>query len=165
MVAIFPAFTRAEDIERGKPEEALRVAASKGRFEDESWRVRKDGSRFWANAVITAIKDSNGQLFGFAKVTRDLTERRRAEEALLSELSHVLLSNLEIGTLLSAVSAAIRQVVPHDFATLALHDPETNQFRLQILDAAYGKDLLVKGNRGPSGRIRHRSGYFVLESR
>src|SRR6266513_103758 len=140
----FSCFYTAEDIERGKPEEALRVAASKGRFEDESWRVRKDGSRFWANAVITAIRDLNGQLLGFAKVTRDLTERRRAEEALLSELSHVLLSNLEIGTLLSAFSAAIRQVVPHDFATLDLHDPETNRFRLQILDAAYGKDVLVK---------------------
>src|ERR1700674_3743861 len=140
----FSCFYTAEDIERGKPEEALRVAASKGRFEDESWRVRKDGSRFWANAVITAIRDSNGQLFGFAKVTRDLTERRRAEEALLSELSHVLLSNLEICTLLSAFSAAIRQVVPHDFATLELHYLETNQFRLQILDAAYGKEALAK---------------------
>jgi len=140
----FSCFYTGEDLERGKPEEALRVAASRGRFEDESWRVRKDGSRFWANAVITAIKDSNGQLSGFAKVTRDLTERRRAEEALLLELSHVLLSNLEIGTLLSAVSAAIRQVVSHDFATLALHDPATDQFRLQILDAAYGKDLPAK---------------------
>ena len=140
----FSCFYTPEDIERGKPEEALRVAASKERFEDESWRVRKDGSRFWANVVITAIKDSNGQLLGFAKVTRDLTERRRAEEALLLELSHVLLSNLEIGTLLSAVSAAIRQVVPHDFATLALHDPTTDQFRLQLLDAAYGKGLPAK---------------------
>ena len=137
-------FYTPEDIECGKPEEGLRVATSNGRFEDESWRVRKDGSRFWANAVITAIRDSDGQLFGFATVTRDLTERRRAEEALLSELSHVLLSNLEIGTLLSAVSAAIRQVVPHDFATLALHDPDTDQFRLQILDAAYGRDLPAK---------------------
>jgi len=140
----FSCFYTAEDLERGKPEEGLRVAASKGWFEDESWRVRKDGSRFWANAVITAIRDSNGQLRGFAKVTRDLTERKRAEEALLLELSHVLLSNLEIGTLLSAVSAAIRQVVPHDFATLALHDPETDHFRLQLLDAAYGKDSPTK---------------------
>jgi formate hydrogenlyase transcriptional activator len=140
----FSCFYTAEDIERGKPEEGLRVAVSKGRFEDESWRIRKDGSRFWANVVITAIRDSNGQLSGFAKVTQDLTERKRAEEALLSELSHVLLSNLEIGTLLSAVSAAIRQVVPHDFASLALHDSETDEFRLQLLDAAYGKDLVTK---------------------
>ena len=140
----FSCFYTAEDIERGKPEEGLRAAVSKGRFEDESWRIRKDGSRFWANVVITAIRDANGQLSGFAKVTQDLTERKRAEEALLSELSHVLLSNLEIGTLLSAVSAAIRQVVPHDFASLALHDPGTDQFQLQLLDAAYGKDLVTK---------------------
>jgi len=140
----FSCFYTSEDIDRGKPEEGLRVAASTGRFEDESWRLRKDGSRFWANVVITASRSSNGELVGFAKVTRDLTERRRAEEALLLELSHVLLSNLEIDKLLSAVSAAIRQVVPHDFATLALHDPNTNQFRLQLLDAAYGKDLLGK---------------------
>ena len=140
----FSCFYTAEDIERGKPEEGLRTAVSKGRFEDESWRIRKDGSRFWANVVITAIRDANGQLSGFAKVTQDLTERKRAEEALLSELSHVLLSNLEIGTLLSAVSAAIRQVVPHDFASLALHDPGTDQFQLQLLDAAYGKDLVAK---------------------
>jgi formate hydrogenlyase transcriptional activator len=140
----FSCFYTAEDIERGKPEEGLRAAVSKGRFEDESWRIRKDGSRFWANVVITAIRDSNGQLSGFAKVTQDLTERKRAEEALLSELSHVLLSNLEIGTLLSAVSAAIRQVVPHDFASLALHDPGTDQFQLQLLAAAYGKDLVAK---------------------
>src|ERR1700686_251607 len=140
----FSCFYTAEDIERGKPEEGLRAAVSKGRFEDESWRIRKDGSRFWANVVITAIRDANGQLSGFAKVTQDLTERKRAEEALLSELSHVLLSNLEIGTLLSAVSAAIRQVVPHDFASLALHDPGTDQIQLQLLDAAYGKDLVTK---------------------
>ncbi|MGB7847728.1 MAG: sigma 54-interacting transcriptional regulator, partial [Candidatus Acidiferrum sp.] len=140
----FSCFYTAEDIERGRPEEGLRVAVSKGRFEDESWRIRKDGSRFWANVVITAIRDSNGQLSGFAKVTQDLTERKRAEEALLSELSHVLLSNLEIGTLLSAVSAAIRQVVPHDFSSLALHDSETDEFRLQLFDAAYGKDLVTK---------------------
>jgi PAS domain S-box-containing protein len=140
----FSCFYTSEDIERGKPEESLRVAASKGRFEDESWRICKDGSRFWANVVITAIRDSNGQLVGFAKVTRDLTERKRAEEALLSQLSHVLLSNLEIGTLLSAVSAAIREVVPHDVASLALHDPETDQFQLQQLSSGDGKGLITK---------------------
>jgi hypothetical protein len=58
----------------------LRVATREGRFEDESWRVRKDGSRFWANVVITALRNPDGVLVGFAKVTRDLTERREAEE-------------------------------------------------------------------------------------
>jgi PAS domain S-box-containing protein len=60
----------------------LREAARTGRFEDEGWRLRKDGTRFWANVVITALRDESGQLVAFAKVTRDLTERRRAEQAL-----------------------------------------------------------------------------------
>ncbi|TMA11007.1 MAG: PAS domain S-box protein, partial [Deltaproteobacteria bacterium] len=70
------------DIERGKPEQALKVAAAEGRFEDEGWRVRKDGSLFWASAVITALRDDSGKLRGFSKITRDITERKQAEEAL-----------------------------------------------------------------------------------
>ena len=64
------------------PALALETAAREGRFESEGWRVRKDGSRFWANVVIDAIRSNSGQLIGFAKVTRDLTERRKADEAL-----------------------------------------------------------------------------------
>jgi len=69
-------------VNEGFPEFELRTAANTGRFENEGWRVRKDGSRFWANVVITALRDKNGTLIGFAKVTRDLTQRREAEEAL-----------------------------------------------------------------------------------
>ena len=71
-----------EDIEAGKPEMELKVASAEGRFEDEGWRVRKDGSRFWANVVITALRDEAGQLRGFAKVSRDVTERKLREEQL-----------------------------------------------------------------------------------
>ncbi|WP_157272217.1 PAS domain-containing hybrid sensor histidine kinase/response regulator [Azohydromonas aeria] len=67
---------------RGWPREELERAAEAGRFEDEGWRVRKDGSRFWASVVITALREADGRLSGFAKVTRDLTERKRHEEAL-----------------------------------------------------------------------------------
>jgi PAS domain S-box-containing protein len=74
-------FYTSEDIERGTPEEALRIAARDGRFEDEGWRVRKDGSKFWANVVITALRTEDGQLRGFARVTRDITERKLAREA------------------------------------------------------------------------------------
>ena len=76
----FSCFFTAEDRERGKPAEALRAAASMGRWEDENWRVRKDGSRFYASALITALHDEQGRLTGFAKVTRDITERKRVEE-------------------------------------------------------------------------------------
>jgi PAS domain S-box-containing protein len=78
----FSVFYGPEDRANGRPDMALRVAARDGRFEDEGWRIRKDGTQFWANVVITALRDPDGKLVGFAKVTRDLTERRRAEEAL-----------------------------------------------------------------------------------
>lgn len=76
----FSAFYPAEDVAAGKPDAELRAAAALGRFEDEGWRVRRDGSRLWANVVITALRAPDGRLRGFAKVTRDFTERRAAEE-------------------------------------------------------------------------------------
>jgi PAS domain S-box-containing protein len=74
----FSTFYPLED--RYKPELELKIAREKGSVEDEGWRVRKDGSRFWANVVITAVRDSAGELRGFAKVTRDITDRKRSEE-------------------------------------------------------------------------------------
>jgi formate hydrogenlyase transcriptional activator len=82
----FSVFYTTEDIESGKPDRELKIATSEGRLEDEGWRVRQDGSRFWANVVITALRGENGELLGFSKVTRDFTDRKKAEEALrLSE--------------------------------------------------------------------------------
>ncbi len=78
----FSTFYTQEDVERGHPEEELRIAAREGRYEEEGLRVRKDGSRFWANVVITALRDEEGNLRGFAKVVRDITERKRAENQL-----------------------------------------------------------------------------------
>jgi PAS domain S-box-containing protein len=80
--AHFSRFFPQDAIHRAWPEHELRAAASEGRFEDENWRVRKDGSRYWANVVVTALRDRNAGLIGFCKITRDLTERRRQEEAL-----------------------------------------------------------------------------------
>ncbi len=77
----FSRFYTSEDQEAGLPARALRLAAQEGRLEEEGWRVRKDGTRFWAHVVIDPLRD-NGQLIGFAKITRDLSERKRAEEAL-----------------------------------------------------------------------------------
>jgi PAS domain S-box-containing protein len=77
----FSCFYPADVVQRGWPPRELEIASAEGRVEDEAWRVRKDGSRFWANVVITAIRDRSGQLQGFSKVTRDLTERKQAEEA------------------------------------------------------------------------------------
>ncbi|HEX8360111.1 MAG TPA: PAS domain-containing sensor histidine kinase [Longimicrobium sp.] len=78
----FSTFYPRVDLEAGKPAWELETAARDGSVEDEGWRIRKDGTRFWANVVITALRDEAGTLVGFAKVTRDLTERRRAEDLL-----------------------------------------------------------------------------------
>jgi PAS domain S-box-containing protein len=75
-------FYPPEAIAAGLPERELTVATRTGRFEDEGWRVRKDGSQFWADVVVTALRDGKRGLIGFAKVTRDLSERRRAEQIL-----------------------------------------------------------------------------------
>jgi PAS domain S-box-containing protein len=78
----FSLFYTEEDRQKGLPQAALSTAARTGKYESEGWRVRKDGSTFWANAIVNAIIDPEGKLLGFAKVTRDLTERRAAEEQL-----------------------------------------------------------------------------------
>jgi len=78
----FSCFYLEEDVKAGKPQRNLEIAARDGRVEDEGWRVRKDGSTFWANVVITALKDDTGKLVGFGKVTRDVTDRMRAQRAL-----------------------------------------------------------------------------------
>jgi len=78
----FSCFFPAEDVERGRPQQELETATKEGRFEDEGWRVRKDGSRFWANVLITAIRNKAGEVVGFVKVTRDFTERMKAQEEL-----------------------------------------------------------------------------------
>jgi PAS domain S-box-containing protein len=78
----FSRFFGDEDRAAGFPQHALRTAAAEGRFEAEGWRYRKDGTRFWANAVIDSIRDESGELVGFAKITRDITERREAERQL-----------------------------------------------------------------------------------
>jgi PAS domain S-box-containing protein len=78
----FSNFYTEGDRANGMPARALKLARENGRFEDEGWRVRKDGTRFWASVVIDAIRDPGGELVGFAKITRDITERKRTAEAL-----------------------------------------------------------------------------------
>jgi PAS domain S-box-containing protein len=78
----FSIFYTEQDKARRWPESELKQAKIEGRFEDEGWRVRKDGSRFWANVIITALRDESGQLLAYSKITRDLSERKKQEEEL-----------------------------------------------------------------------------------
>ena len=89
----FSRFYTADDLARDHPGEELRIARETGRYEEEGWRVRKDGSRFWANVVITALRRADGELVGFGKVTRDLTSRRLAEEQLRNQAAELVAAN------------------------------------------------------------------------
>ncbi len=86
----FSCFYPEEDILAGKPARELVDAVAQGRFEDEGWRVRKDGSTFWANVIITPVRDETGKLIGFAKVTRDITDRMQKEKARRDLTAHLL---------------------------------------------------------------------------
>lgn len=97
----FSKFYSPEDVAAGKTGRELETAAREGQCEDEGWRVRRDGSRFWANVVITAVRDQNGRLLGFNKVTRDLTEKRRTDEALRRQNAQLEAANNELDALMS----------------------------------------------------------------
>ncbi len=107
----FSVFYREEDIATNHPQHELEIAESEGRFEEERTRVRKDGTEFWASVVITAVRDVDGTLLGFAKVTRDLTERRNAELKALEDARRVAESasaNVAKSGFLTAMSHELR---------------------------------------------------------
>src|SRR6187402_1035184 len=78
----FSIFYTREDLDIDKPKNELRIALATGKYEEEGWRLRKDGSRFWVNVIITAVYDDSGKHVGFSKITRDLTDRKEVEERL-----------------------------------------------------------------------------------
>jgi PAS domain S-box-containing protein len=102
----FSIFYPPED--QDKPAYELKMVAEQGRLEDEGWRVRKDGSRFWANVIITALRDGKGQLRGFVKVTRDMTERRQNEEKMRTHNAQLEAANKELEAFCYSVSHDLR---------------------------------------------------------
>ena len=104
----FSRFYPRKEIDLGAPQRDLDLAKANGRLEDEGWRARKDGSTFWANVVVTAIRDQDGNLRGFAKLTQDLTQRRRVEAELTNAKSAAETANLAKSDFLSSMSHELR---------------------------------------------------------
>jgi PAS domain S-box-containing protein len=104
----FCVFYSPEDIALGKPTTELKSAREEGRFEDNSWRIRKDGSRFWANVVVTPLRDDTGRLRGFVKITRDVTEKRKAEQEIIQRSLELEAANKELETFSYSVSHDLR---------------------------------------------------------
>jgi PAS domain S-box-containing protein len=121
----FSAFYPRSDRDAGKPAYELHAAAETGRFEDEGWRLRKDGTRFWASVVITRIIDENGNLIGFGKITRDLSERRLAEQRyrlLIEGVSDFAIYSLDVtGNITSWNAGAQRIKGYNEFEILGKH--------------------------------------------
>jgi formate hydrogenlyase transcriptional activator len=135
-------FFTPEDVELGRPAEELREAAEKGRIETEGWRVRKDGSRFWSQVIVTALRDPDGRPMGFAKIARDITGRKQASETVLLEISNRLISHLDFRELLAAIAASLRQIKEHDYASMALYDPAVKKLRVYPLPSPLRRNLI-----------------------
>ncbi|RYD56230.1 MAG: PAS domain-containing sensor histidine kinase [Sphingobacteriales bacterium] len=158
----FSIFYPEEDIMNGKPAHELKVAIAEGKYEEEGWRLRKDGTRFWANVVITAVYNTSGVLIGFSKVTKDLTERKENERAL--KQSHDRYRRLadELKITNEELSYTNREM--EQFTSIVSHDLQEpirtiKSFLLLIdmkLDAEQNKDLKVYIGKsiGAANRMR-----------
>jgi PAS domain S-box-containing protein len=129
-----------EDVQAGKPQRELETAAVQGRYEDEGWHVGKDGSRFWANVVLSAIRDSEGQLVGFTKVTRDMSDRRRAEQQLtrralqqaaVAELGLHAIRSRDLQSVLDGAVAIATTTLETDMSKVLELEPDGAWFRLR----------------------------------
>jgi PAS domain S-box-containing protein len=141
----FSRFYTVEDVERGKPQMQLLKAADEGRSEDEGWRVRKDRSRFWANTIVTPLRDQKGTLIGFSKITRDLTERKQAENAVQEARSELarMARVTTVGELTASVAHEVNQplaaIVNNANACnrmLAKQSPDIEELREAVIDIA-----------------------------
>jgi PAS domain S-box-containing protein len=148
----FSTFYTPEDLERDHPANELEIALREGRYEEEGWRVRKDGTRFWASVVITAVRDAEGTHVGYGKVTRDLTNRRMAEDRLRAQADELLRANAQLDQFRRLVSAV------RDYAIFML-DPGGNIATWN--DGARH----IKGYAAEEAIGRHFSMFYTQEAR
>ncbi|MEA3059444.1 MAG: hypothetical protein QOE50_856, partial [Sphingomonadales bacterium] len=142
----FSRFYTPEDLDVGVPKRALETARSTGRYEAEGWRVRKDGTRFWASVVIDAIKDDDGELIGFAKITRDMSEKREAQLRLEESREQLFRSQKmeALGQLTGGLA--------HDFNNLLTAILGASELALRNLHDAEKLKRLIDGVRGSAQR-------------
>jgi PAS domain S-box-containing protein len=162
----FSVFFPKNDVKRGRPDRELRMAAEQGRFEEEAWRVRRDGTPFWANVVLTPLRNLEGELVGFAKIVRDLSERRRSEDErrelldrerqaradaelaleqlrALHSVTETALAHIGLDDLLSSLLERVKELLAVDtIAVLLLADEEA------VLVACAAKGLEEEVERG-----------------
>ncbi|HWJ34828.1 MAG TPA: PAS domain S-box protein [Steroidobacteraceae bacterium] len=159
-------FYPQEDIALGKPEEALRIAAASGRTETESWRVRKDGSRFLANFVITAARNSSGTLLGFSEISRDVTERQETEAkyrglleaapdamVVVNQAGEIVLLNLQAEKQFGyhrdeLVGQRVKNIIPEGFAERLIADGTRTAVEALAQQIGTGIDLLGRRKNG-----------------
>jgi PAS domain S-box-containing protein len=137
-------FYLPEDVAAGTPSRLLELAASAGHCEDEGLRVRKDGTSFVANVVLTATRDAAGALVGFAKITRDITERRRHEQRIQDQLQRLQLldqitrsvgEHLDLQSIFQVIVGTLEESLPVDIAWICLHDEATNALIVTCVSA------------------------------
>src|SRR6266850_1317461 len=162
----FSTFYQPADARSGKPDYELRIATSEGRYEEEGWRVRKDGSLFWANVVITALRDERGEIVGFAKVTRDLTERKAAEEQRAALFDRERQARLDaeqalqqLRVIQSVTDAALTHLTIDDLLAAVL-EKLVDQLKVDtaavLLMSADGKALVARAAHGLEAEVdRH----------
>jgi PAS domain S-box-containing protein len=154
-------FYTPEERAKSKPQRHLDLAAAAGRVETQGWRLRKDGTRFWADVLMTALRNQQGKLVGFSKLTRDITERRKAEEELravkdqlaaeltamtrLHELSTRLLASTELQPLLEEVLDAIMALLNADLGNVQLYNQKTQALEI-VAQRGFGDEFLAHFN-------------------
>lgn len=172
----FSTFMLEEDRQSGRAQHALSEALRSGRFEHEHWSTRKDGTRFWANTVITSLHDPQGSIKGFAKVTRDLTERRQAEEALalqadrlnvLHQIDRAILAANSIEEIANAALDRMAELIPTLFTSIALFNADYSEVTIVAVRTEVEDFYIKPGLMTPT--IPHvlnplqQRGYVVLQ--